>query len=507
MTSGSSADVVERLAATGAEVTARVVYVALSGTVTLLPLLFIEPPDDALAIALAVFATALVFAAALFPPDGAQRDFGDVLFLASLPFVLGFGVRLFLSMTDFAPVNAVGVLVADPAEFAFDEYSVRALALGVACWTVLFVAYRFRLGRWISSRLPDWPLSGADFTAIRAASILFAAIGWAARVATMVGGQLSEVTSVGDVNAMTTLLLWLSFLTTAATTLALFAVFYRRADGGAILLAALLVLGEVIAGLITGSRTMLFTPLVALGAMAYLTGRIHLRLGHLVLVPALLVVLGVTDTYRNPGMIFSATADDADTAGRVELAVEESASQGPAGLAARGAFNVVLRYHGLHSVAQILRLGAPADLSYGMSYLAAVPAAVVPRFLWQDKPLPQFGVDFGRTYFGLPETVGVSIAPTWIGDLLLNLPLPLVPVGMGVLGVLLRSLREYGRNARRTGSFAVLAYVGLLPLVVQSDGWISTTIWEGTQAIVVLMGAVLVVRMFTRGRSTPKPIG
>jgi len=498
----SSADVGQRSPAMSARGTAKVVYVAVSGVLALLPLLFVGPTDQGIAAVLAVFAATMILAGGLFPPELDRRDFGDVLFLCSLPFLLGFVVRVFLSMTAFAPVNSVGVLVADPAEFSFDEYSVRALALAVTSWTVLFAAYRLRLGRWISSRLPDRSLSNVDLMPIRTAAILLGIVGWTARVATMVGGQSEDPLSVESVSAMTTLFLWLSFLTTAATTVALFAVFYRRGDRATILLAALLALGEVVAGLITGSRTLLFTPLISVGAMAYLAGRIHLRWRHLMLVPVVLVVIGVTDTYRNPGMIFNVTGNDRDTAARVELAVEESIDQGAHGLAVRGAFNVALRYHGLHSVAQILRLGAPSDFSYGASYLAAVPAALVPRFVWPDKPLPQYGLDFGRTYFGVPEGVGVSIAPTWIGDLLLNLPLPLVPIGMGVLGVLLRTLRDYGGRARRGGSFATLVYVGVLPLVVQSDGWISTAIWEATQAIVVLGAALIVMQSFTSTRST-----
>jgi hypothetical protein len=214
------------------------------------------------------------------------------------------------------------------------------------------------------------------------------------------------------------------------------------------------------------------------------------------MIPGVLLVIGATDTYRNPGLISGAIVPATDTGARVRLAIDESLDQGPLELTSRGALNIAIRYHGLYSVDQILRVGPPSDLSYGTSYLAAIPAAIVPRFLWPGKPFPTYGVDFGRQYFGVPDELGVSIAPTWIGDLLLNVPLLLTPLGMGVLGVLLRLFRGYGLHARGGQTFAALVYPALLPIIVQSDGWISVALWEATQAVAVLAAALVLMRSF-----------
>ena len=321
------------------------------------------------------------------------------------------------------------------------------------------------------------------------------AVGWSARIAVAVqGGAVDASAGVEPINALSTLLLWLSFLTTVASMLALFGVLFRRADAASVLLAIGLISGELLAGFATGSRTLLFTPLVGAAAMAYLTGRYHFRFRYLMVIPALLVVIGVTDTYRNPGLTGVWAVGVNDTGARIQGTFEESLAQGPTELAYRGALNVALRYDGLYSVAQILRVGQPSNLSYGTAYLMAVPAALIPRFLWQSKPYPTLGVDFGRQYLGLPDSIGVSIAPTWVGDLLLNVPLILVPMAMGLLGVLLRTFRDYGSRGRDGATFAVLAYPILLPILVQSDSWISVTIWQVTQAIAVLVVVAALLR-------------
>jgi hypothetical protein len=471
------------------------VMYAIGTMVVAIVLLLLYPDAIGAALALVEISTALVFAAALFPPGLDHADFGDVLFLVSLPFLLGFGVETLLSLAGFVPINAAGNIAADPLQFTFDQDSLRALTLAVISWGVLFVGYRLRIGDAISARLPNPSLAVVDPGSIRMATVVFAAVGWSARIAVMVQGSGVDASSgLESVNALSTLLLWLSFLTTVASTLALYSVFFRRADPASVLLAVGLVAGELAAGFITGSRTLVFTPLVGAAAMAYLTGRYHLRLRHLLVIPALLLVIGVTDTYRNPGLISGSNVDAADTGARVQLVMEESVDQGPVQLAYRGALNLALRYQGLYSVAQILRVGPPSDLSYGTSYVMAVPAALVPRFLWPDKPFPTLGVDFGRRYLGVPDNVAVSIAPTWLGDLLLNVPLFVVPIAMGLIGVLLRAFRGYGLRARGGTTFAVLVYPLLLPILFQSDGWISGAVWATTQAIAVLVVAFALIR-------------
>jgi hypothetical protein len=462
-------------------------WYAITTVVVALVLLVLWPDEVGAALALVVLSAALVLASALFPPGSDRRDFGDVLFLVGLPFLLGFGLWTLLSLGHFVPINAAGVVAADPFQFTFDEVSLRALTLAVISWGVLTAGYRLRIGEKLAARLPDPSLARVDSGSVRVATVVVAIVGWSARITAMLQGGVVDVSfGIESINAFSTLLAWLSFLTTVASTLALFAVFFRQADSPGVLLAVGLVSAEMITGFITGSRTLIFTPLIGTAAMAYLTGRYHLRLRHLLIVPALLLVIGVTDTYRNPGLVSNSTVDLADVGARIETVIEESVDQGPVQLASRGTVNVALRYHGLYSVAQILRVGPPSELSYGYPYLMAVPTALVPRFVWPDKPFPTLGVDFGRRYFGLPDSSNVSIAPTWLGDLILNVPLFLAPIGMGLLGILLRCFRGYGMRGRGGTTFSVLAFPILLPIVIPSDGWISGGVWEATRAIAVL---------------------
>ena len=82
----------------------QVMYVIVTMILALV-LLLVSPDEFGVALALVGISAALAFAAALFPPGLDRRDFGDVLFLVSLPFLLGFGLRTILSLADFLPID------------------------------------------------------------------------------------------------------------------------------------------------------------------------------------------------------------------------------------------------------------------------------------------------------------------------------------------------------------------------------------------------------------------
>ncbi len=66
---------------------------------------------------------------------------------------------------------------------------------------------------------------------------------------------------------------------------------------------------------------------------------------------------------------------------------------------------------------------------------------------------------------------------------------------MGFLGVLIfRAFRDYGLRGRSGATFAVLVYPVLLPIVIQSDGWITDAMWQMTRAVAVMIVAFALMR-------------
>jgi hypothetical protein len=122
------------------------------------------------------------------------------------------------------------------------------------------------------------------------------------------------------------------------------------------------------------------------------------------------------------------------------------------------------RFHGLDSVAMIIRDRADlVNLLPGNTFMLAL-VGIVPRFLWQDKPNLSIGIELTRYWVG-SQAVGTSI-PTIIGELYLNYEMLGVVLGMMLYGVFYRVIYLYfmGTSPVSRGRLFLYIFI-LLPLL------------------------------------------
>ncbi|MEA2443118.1 MAG: hypothetical protein QOJ12_410 [Thermoleophilales bacterium] len=137
-------------------------------------------------------------------------------------------------------------------------------------------------------------------------------------------------------------------------------------------------------------------------------------------------------------------------------------------------YNVIQRRtNGLESVALALRYTPnPNPYQHGRA-LAAVPLSLIPRFVWPNKPLYSPGKDFSVSYGGESEGrgYGLTIAPTYPGDLYINFGLVGVIVGSLLFGLGLRATANLLGTRRRGRSLPLVVYlIVIVPaMLVEQD--------------------------------------
>lgn len=425
------------------------------------------------------------------PVKGVRRLL-DVALLAGFVYFLTFGVRSVLLLLRSQPQlpGSVPDLTVLAALAGFLPIHFDALVLAIVCWIAFTIAYRSPVGPALAQRIGDPGLERLGTGRLLFFVALLAGAGWAARIGFRSTFSTFEHVDPSVIGAGDTLLTWLTVLAPTALVLALLGVVHFRRHPGFIAMAAGLTLAEIGFALYTGVRTPLFS--VALALAVFGIGRTA-RPGRWLLIvalPLVLIIFGATAVYRTP-MVFSETRSD-DAFARFATTLDQSIELGPLGLAEVGLWNVTARYIGVDSVAQVLFIGPPAP-DWGEKYLLSAPSALIPRFLWPDKPTTDYVFEFAHTYHGVPSSVVVPYAPTWVADLLLSFPLLVVPLGMVVMGWAGRVLNDYGWRAQAKRSFGLVPYALLLSTAVQADAWISTMIYQVVQIMAVTFGLALLL--------------
>jgi hypothetical protein len=465
-----------------------------SGSAAAAAVALVDGPEG-LGVSMSIILFALVVISGAFPPDSDGRDLGDPAFLAGAAMFLSFGLRGLSVVAHEVPVVGPGANL--PGYGTFSSTDALAMCLAVVGWLMFVLAYRLPIGRTIGGLLPDLRLGRSRIDAALILSIGLAGVGWAARIVLFVQRPLTFDTVAADTaDATQTLLVWLTGLTPVALALAFLRISYFPRALPVIAWAAALLALEAGMGLVTGSRTQVVGAIVTPFAVISLSGHLKFSARYIILVPVVIAAFGFTYIYRT--LPYAPTRDLGGVMGRVVDATAAAVEVGPVGLAQAGIENVSNRYNGLDSVREILDSSRPVAYTWGARYLAAVPAAILPRFLWADKPYDTEGQDFARDYFGVPSDANTWFTATWIGDLLLNGPVPFILVGMAVMGGLFRVLREYVRTHRRTAHMSIVLYAVILPAVIQSDAWIFPTIWQVTRACLVVAAIALAVTLLAR---------
>lgn len=433
----------------------------------------------------------VVFLPLTWPVKGVRRLL-DVAFVAGCVYFLTFGLRSVLLLLRAQP-ELPGVesdLTVLAALAGFQAIHFDALLLAIICWAAFTIAYRLPIGPALAERIGDPGLERLGTGRLAFIICMLGAAGWASRLVFRAALGTFDHVDTSALGASDTLLTWLSAFAPTALVLALLGAMHFRRHPGFIALAAGLTIAEVGFALYTGVRVPLFSVALALAVFGVVRTARPGRWLLIVVLPITLVVFGATAVYRTPFVFSEFRTDDAFS--RLATTIDRSLEMGPIGLAEVGLWNVSARYIGVDSVAQVMLIGAP-EPDWGARHLLAAPSALIPRFLWPDKPTTNYVYDFAHIYHDVPEAVIVPYAPTWVADLMLSFPLIVIPVPMLILGLACRVLNDYGWRAQLRRSFGLAPYALLLPVAAQSDGWISLSIYLVVQILAISLAVALIL--------------
>jgi hypothetical protein len=233
---------------------------------------------------------------------------------------------------------------------------------------------------------------------------------------------------------------------------------------------ALLIVTSLFKALFSGNRGSLLQSLMVVVIAFALSGRI-LRLKQAIIGIFLFAVLLLT------GMIYGTTFRSvrrSETAGgiasyadNVVETMRQVSSNNGADAVEFGLTSLAERIDTVSSVAVVVSNYeelAPYEESYGLdnNIRKDFVTTFVPRLFWNDKPVASDAKRYGDLYFDYGEN---SFAMTPIGDLLRNYGVAGVPIGMLILGMLLRTMyRALIENRERTVARATLYFMLLLSI-------------------------------------------
>lgn len=197
---------------------------------------------------------------------------------------------------------------------------------------------------------------------------------------------------------------------------------FGAGDGRAKRALPVLISIQVVIGFAAGFKGAALMPLVLAGlAFVACSGRIPWRPMLIAGIAAILVIIPANSVYRSVLRPMPGATQDRSAAA---LAVEAQRL-------------VLMRYRLIDHVA-LIDDRTPEIYPYaGGHRYAQLPALVlVPRVLWQDKPLLNDGMTFSHTYWEVPQSIKTSTPLTQPGDLLRNFGPLGVGIGLGIWGLL-----------------------------------------------------------------------
>jgi hypothetical protein len=217
--------------------------------------------------------------------------------------------------------------------------------------------------------------------------------------------------------------------------------------------------------LVSGRRGALFQSIVLAAGAFWLSGR-RVRLRHALGIGAIvLVAIFAGMAYGTTFRLVKGSAARVELAAYPRLAGETLRVIADRGVGGNVTFvfgHLAERMELVTSagvvVANYERL-APFEPALGLSnsILSSLTSALIPRFLWPNKPGTADGKVFGELYFGYPNSFAITVG----ADLLRNFGPWSIPVGMALLGWLLRVMyatlvEDLPRSIWRVAGYLVL---------------------------------------------------
>jgi len=294
--------------------------------------------------------------------------------------------------------------------------SVAALFFGF-----VFLGYWTGIGRWLACRipLPIFPREEGSWGKLRRNAILLYAVGWGARIQSILLGATHFSKSYGGaVTLISSILTPLSEFCLLSFVLLLWIQFRRsdRPGGMDWIIATALVLIEVSAGVMTGSRSSMIMPLVYAAIVFHKTVRpVSWKM---IAVGGCLVVfvLGpLTTAYRT---VYSSHLQGQN----IEEAQTMEAVQNSADLEAirrgleRGQYGAIIEHvqgrlsSKVEATLQVMdQVPERVEFQGGDTFLPGMFVMMVPRVIWSDKPRYKTGQKRAYTFWGKTSGVAMGI--------------------------------------------------------------------------------------------------
>jgi hypothetical protein len=381
--------------------------------------------------------------------------------------------------------------------------------IGYGCLSIgFFLPWAPRIGRWLGSRLPTWQLSNHE---IPIPATLLLMVGLTTLIVSFVQGlfgyQHPEETPTYAGLLFLITLFWLE------GTILLWLWIFRIDGWQRYFFGAVLIVGTLVRSAVRGDRYSLVQAGIVFG-FAYAFANGHLKIKHYIagaLMITICVVAGMiygtsfrdikgTEQSTDPGEYIATVGTTLSTLSSQDLST--TASIGGGALAGRldavsSLAVVVANYEAL----------APYEQSWGISNNIFVDSVTffIPRILWPDKPVAIEASRYGDLYFNYDEN---AFLITPMGDLLRNFGPIGVPIGMLILGMLIRLLYATLVEGKAFSFWRATIYFMLLTAISYEStfGYIVPYLFKvgaaciGGMVMVVLVA--LVLRRFLRAAWT-----
>jgi hypothetical protein len=347
----------------------------------------------------------------------------------------------------------------------------------------------------VRSPLAPWILYAICIAARIASAVTTGRFGY-------VGNAQSAVTTASGYQQVLSLLEFFGPLAVAAAALQV----YRERVPSARVTLTVLFLAEIAFGAAAGNKQGFIITILAV-AIPFTVARRQAHKGLLAftVLALLLIIIPFNQTYRSVARGATGTLSTSQALDAAPGVLAQTVRSGNVGgvLSSSASF-LLARIREIDSPAIIMQR-TPEQIGFlSPIQLVELPiVTLVPRAVWQGKPLLESGYEFSQTYYDLPATVYTASAITPVGDLYRHGGWIPVLVGMFLLGCGIRLLDDvmdvYGNP------HSIFLFLLLFPsLVKQEDDWVGTLASLPGTLLVFLLAIYLT---FRRRATGPEPIG
>ncbi len=385
---------------------------------------------------------------------------------ASITYGFAFGI---LGIPLFSPYPRVNPLLTDYYWFNLAFFYV---ILGIGC---LWVGYKSRIGVWLNVNLKIFKLRIGDresITAIRLPYVIaLYGIGLLARVYMIKNGLYAYLSirslylaSLGEAQ----ILMHLENFCRYGCAIAALYYFNKPSIGKGVFFGSIFGF-EFIFGFISGMKSNVIMALLIVSIAYFYSKKIIPKGILLSLVLILIFLYPLSISYRDS--IDRGAIDSTNLTSIFEAmpdVFERSYSGKPiSNIFALGYQYTSSRLSMLESLAVIIKdMSESGDYWFGKYYVYFPMLVFLPRIIWENKPVLDFGIWFTQNYWN--PSAFHSTAITYPGDFYLNFGLPGLILGMLLTGIIYRLIYERFKH-HRTAS-AIFIYIFVFISVTNHEG-------------------------------------